>query len=379
MISITHNELAEWIRQNLRKEEDLRREFPSTARKHCPHCGVRQSADRVACSYDNTVLVPTLPSLGQPELLMKALQGANIGMKYLLKHFIDEGMLCWVFEGVDAENVEPVAIKILRHELASDKKTNERFLNEARIWQQLKHKNILSVFETGMVPELIAPPASDSALPWGTEISFDRPYIVMEYIKGANLKTVLQEYGTLSPELTTRIAMAILEGLHFAHKQEIVHRDLKPSNIFLLPDEDNTIRVKVSDFGLAQRMFRQIEWTPQTTKTGSVYGDPAYLSPEYLIEQKTSALSDLYALGCIMFECLSGKPPFAGQHEFHTMIRHVKDKPDALAKSLKIPDSLEKAIYRAIEREPRQRFHSAEDMHSHLAKLAISENSRAWS
>ncbi|HNB22519.1 MAG TPA: protein kinase, partial [Candidatus Melainabacteria bacterium] len=104
-----------------------------------------------------------------------------------------------------------------------------------------------------------------------------------------------------------------------------------------------------------------------------------YLSPEYLIEQKTSALSDLYALGCIMFECLSGKPPFAGQHEFHTMIRHVKDKPDALAKSLKIPDSLEKAIYRAIEREPRQRFHSAEDMHSHLAKLAISENSRAWS
>jgi serine/threonine-protein kinase len=121
-------------------------------------------------------------------------------------------------------------------------------------------------------------------------------------------------------------------------------------------------------------MFRQIEWTPQTTKTGSVYGDPSYLSPEYLIEQKTSALSDLYALGCIMFECLSGKPPFAGHHEFHTMIRHVKDKPDLLPKGMKIPDLLEKAIYRAIEREPKKRFDSAEHMHSHLGKIATFSN-----
>jgi len=374
MISITHKELAEWIRLDLRKEEELRRKFPSTARKHCPHCGARQAAEKIACSFDNTVLVPTLPSLGQPELLMKVLTTTNLGRRYGLKHFIAEGKLCWVFEGVDAECLEPVAIKILRHELASDKKTNERFLSEARMWQELKHKNILSVLETGMVPELIAPPASDSALPWGTEISFDRPYIVMEYIQGTNLKTVLQEYGTLDSELTTQIAMAILEGLHCAHKQEIVHRDLKPSNIFLVPEEDDTIRVKVSDFGLAQRMFRQIEWTPQTTKTGSVYGDPSYLSPEYLIEQKTSALSDLYALGCIMFECLSGKPPFAGHHEFHTMIRHVKDKPDVLPKGLKIPDLVEKAIYRAIEREPMKRFESAEHMHSHLGKIAACSN-----
>ena len=374
MISITHKELAEWIRLDLRKEEELRRKFPSAARKHCPHCGARQAAEKIACAFDNTVLVPTLPSLGQPELLMKVLTTTNLGRRYGLKHFIAEGKLCWVFEGVDAESIEPVAIKILRHELASDKKTNERFLSEARMWQELKHKNILSVFETGMVPELIAPPASDSALPWGTEISFDRPYIVMEYIQGTNLKTVLQEYGTLDSELTTQVAMAILEGLHCAHKQEIVHRDLKPSNIFLVPEEDDTIRVKVSDFGLAQRMFRQIEWTPQTTKTGSVYGDPSYLSPEYLIEQKTSALSDLYALGCIMFECLSGKPPFAGHHEFHTMLRHVKDKPDLLPKGMKIPDSLEKAIYRAIEREPKKRFDSAEHMHSHLGKIATFSN-----
>lgn len=374
MISITHKDLAEWIRQELRKEEEVRRKFPSTARKHCPHCGARQAAEKIACSYDNTVLVPTLPSLGQPELLMKVLKNTNVGRRYALKHFIAEGKLCWVFEGVDAENIEPVAIKILRHELASDKKTNERFLSEARMWQELKHKNILSVLETGMVPELIAPPASDSALPWGTEISFDRPYIVMEYIQGTNLKTVLQEYGTLDSELTTQVAMSILEGLHCAHKQEIVHRDLTPSNIFLVPEEDDTIRVKVSDFGLAQRMFRQIEWTPQTTKTGSVYGDPSYLSPEYLIEQKTSALSDLYALGCIMFECLSGKPPFAGHHEFHTMIRHVKDKPDVLPEGLKVPDSVEKAIYRAIERDPKKRFDSAEHMHSHLGKIATCSN-----
>jgi serine/threonine-protein kinase len=372
MTSFTNKVLAKWIRQDLEKEESLRREFPGGAKKVCPGCGVKQSADRVACTDDNTVLVPTLPSLGHPELLIAGLRDIDLSTRFATRHFIDEGRMCWVFEGVNVETVEPVAIKILRHELASDPKTNNRFLEEARMWQELKHENILSVLETGLIPEFIAPPASDSRLPWGTSISFDRPYIVMEYIKGANLSTIIRNYGVLDSTVTIRIAMAVLEALHLAHRQEIVHRDLKPSNIFLVPDGNGEIGVKVSDFGLAQRMFRQIEWTPQTTKTGSVYGDPSYLSPEYLIEQKTTPLSDLYALGCVMFECLSGKPPFIGQHEFHTMIRHVKDKPDALPRQIKVPDALEKAIYKAIEREPDKRFESAEHMRMHLERIGES-------
>ncbi|MBA3855630.1 MAG: hypothetical protein C0507_01855 [Cyanobacteria bacterium PR.3.49] len=369
MTSFTNKALANWILSNLQKEERLRREFPGGAKKVCPCCGVKQSADRVACTQDNTVLVPTLPSLGHPDLLIEGLRNKELSKRFATGHFIDEGRMCWVFEGVSVETVEPVAIKILRHELACDPKTNSRFLEEARMWQQLEHQNISSVLETGLIPEFIAPPASDSGLPWGTSISFDRPYIVMEYIKGANLSTIIRNFGVLESKVTMRVAMAVLEALHLAHRLEIVHRDLKPSNIFLVPDENGEIEVKVSDFGLAQRMFRQIEWTPQTTKTGSVYGDPSYLSPEYLIEQKTSPLSDLYALGCVMFECLSGKPPFVGQHEFHTMIRHVKDKPDALPRQIKVPDALEKAIYKAIEREPQKRFNSAEDMRLHLKKL----------
>lgn len=369
MTSFSNKVLAKWIKNDLEKEERLRRDFPGVPKKVCPCCGIKQSADRVACTDDNTVLVPTLPSLGQPDLLVEGLRNTELSRRFAARHFIDEGKMCWVFEGVNVETVEPVAIKILRHELACDPKTNTRFLEEARMWQQLHHKNILSVLETGLIPEFIAPPASVIPLPQGTRISFDRPYIVMEYIKGANLSTIIRNFGVLDSKATVRIAMAVLEALHLAHRLEIVHRDLKPSNIFLVPEDNGEIAVKVSDFGLAQRMFRQIEWTPQTTKTGSVYGDPSYLSPEYLIEQKTSPLSDLYALGCVMFECLSGKPPFIGQHEFHTMIRHVKDKPDALPRQIKVPDALEKTIYKAIEREPQKRFASAEHMRQHLAKL----------
>lgn len=372
MDSITHSLLATWITENLAEVERLRRDFPGSARKICPSCGSKHPVDRVTCFRDNTILAPTVAKLGQPDLLLQALRGTEFTERFALSGYIDEGQLCWVFEGLNTRRVTPVAVKVLRHELASDQKTKSRFLTEARLWQELKHSNIMAVEEIGVIPELLAPPQNDQTLSWGTDILSDRPYIVMEYIKGTNMKTVLQEYGVLSPNITIKIAMNVLKALQCAHRQEIVHRDLKPSNIFLVPLADGNIEVKVSDFGLAARMFRQIEWAPQTTKTGSVYGDPSYLSPEYLIEQKTSPRSDIYSLGCIMYECLSGKTPFAGQHEFHTMIRHVKDTPDKFSKNLRIPESLETTIYRAIEKEPANRFESAEHMYSHLEKLTDS-------
>ncbi len=352
MISIKHERLAQWIKSNLVIEGGM-------------------ATDKI-CHFDNAVLLPTMQRLSQPTVLLQALKNSDLAQRFVARSFLDQGVLCWVFEGLSVETVEPVAIKILKNELAADKKTNARFVIEAQMWQELKHRNIMSVLETGLIPELVAQTLSDRELPWATDIVHDRPYIVMEYLHGLSLKTILQEYGVLGPELTMRVAMNVLEALHCAHKQEIVHRDLKPSNIFLVPAEDSGIDVKVSDFGLAERMFRQTEWTPQTTKTGSVYGDPSYLSPEYLIEQKTSSRSDIYALGCIMYECIIGKSPFAGHHEFHTMIRHVKDKPDQFPAALKVPDLLEKAIYRAIERDPARRFDSAEHMHAHLGTLAAS-------
>jgi serine/threonine-protein kinase len=372
MITITHERLAEFIRNFLANEEKLPEQFADQTEKVCPDCGTRQPGTRKACIVEGTVLVPPMQRLGQPLVLLESLKDSQLAERFIARAYLGQGLLCSAFEGLCIETVEPVAIKVLRHELAADKKTNARFVIEAQMWQALEHRNIVSVLETGLIPELFARTKSGPQIPWGKDLAYDRPYIVMEYLNGVNLKTVLQGYGPLGSELTMRIAVNVLEALHCAHKQEIVHRDLKPSNIFLVPDEAGRIDVKVSDFGLAARMFRQTEWTPQTTKTGSVYGDPSYLSPEYLIEQKTSARSDIYALGCIMYECVSGKSPFAGQHEFHTMIRHVKDRPDALPKQLNVPDFLEKTIYRAISREPSRRFDSAEHMHAHLGTLLTS-------
>ncbi len=369
MITITHERLAEFIRNVLANEETFPEQYADQTEKVCPDCGTRQPGTRKACFVEGTVLVPPMQRLGQPLVLLEALKNSELAERFIARAYLGQGLLCSSFEGLCTETVEPIAIKVLRHELAADKKTNARFVIEAQMWQALEHRNIVSVLETGLIPELIAHTKSGPQIPWGKDLAYDRPYIVMEYLNGVNLKTVLQGYGPLGSELTMRIAVNVLEALHCAHKQEIVHRDLKPSNIFLVPDEAGRIDVKVSDFGLAARMFRHSEWTPQTTKTGSVYGDPSYLSPEYLIEQKTSARSDIYALGCIMYECVSGKSPFAGQHEFHTMIRHVKDRPDALPKQLKVPDLLEKTIYRAINKEPSGRFDSAEHMHAHLGTL----------
>ncbi|MCC7529845.1 MAG: serine/threonine protein kinase [Candidatus Melainabacteria bacterium] len=368
MITIKHESLAEFIKNYEANADKQPEQFPDQNERVCPDCGTRYPGNRTICSIEGTVLVQPMQRLGQPLVLLEALKESELAQRYVARAYLGMGLLCSGFEGLSIETVEPVAIKVLRHELADDKKTNARFVIEAQMWQALKHRNIASVLETGLIPELVARATSEQ-IPWKKDIAYDRPYIVMEHLKGINLKTVLQGYGPLGCELTMRIAVNVLEGLHCAHKQEIVHRDLKPSNIFLLPDEAGRIEVKVSDFGLAARMFRQTEWTPQTTKTGSVYGDPSYLSPEYLIEQKTSARSDIYALGCIMYECISGKSPFAGQHEFHTMIRHVKDRPDALPKHLEVPELLEKTIYRAINKEPSSRFDSAEHMHAHLGTL----------
>lgn len=369
MITITHESLAEFIKNAFVRGEKPPEQFPEQNEKVCPDCARRYPGDRSVCLSEGTVLVLPMQLLAQPQVLLDALRNSELAERFVARSYLGQGLLCNVFEGLSVETVESVAIKVLRHELADDKKTNARFVVEAQMWQALKHRNIISVIETGLIPELIARGISEWYIPWGKNFVHDRPYIVTEHLKGINLKTVLQGYGSLGPELTMRIAVNVLDALHCAHKHEIVHRDLKPSNIFLVPDEEGRIDVKVSDFGLAARMFRQTEWTPQTTKTGSVYGDPSYLSPEYLIEQKTSARSDIYALGCIMYECISGKSPFAGQHEFHTMIRHVKDMPTALPTQLKVPDKMEKAIFKAIDKDPSKRFESAKHMHEHLGSL----------
>ncbi len=369
MITITHESLAEFIKNAFVRGEKPPEQFPKQSEKVCPDCGRRYPGSHNVCRSEGTVLVLPLQLLAQPPVLLDALRNSELAERFVARGYLGQGLLCNVFEGLSVETVEPVAIKVLRHELADDKKTNARFVVEAQMWQALKHRNIISVIETGLIPELVASGVSEWYIPWEKNLVHDRPYIVTEHLKGINLKTILQGYGPLGPQLTMRIAVNVLDALHCAHKHEIVHRDLKPSNIFLVPDEEGRIDVKVSDFGLAARMFRETEWTPQTTKTGSVYGDPSYLSPEYLIEQKTSARSDIYALGCIMYECISGKSPFAGQHEFHTMIRHVKDKPTALPKHLKVPEKMEKAIFKAIDRDPSKRFDSAKHMHEHLGTL----------
>lgn len=365
---IAHKALSDWIQNSVQSNEQTRRKFPGAARKVCPSCGSKHLLDKIVCPADNTLLTPTMPHLALPDLLMKQLEQTAINNRFVLRSFIGDGALCWVFDGTQIEDVSPAAVKVLRHELAADQKTNSRFLSEARMWQQLEHKNIMRVLDTGMMPELRNPSNSES-LVWVEGFSNERPYIVMEYLHGESLKTVLEQWQ-LSPELTLRIAIEVLDALQWAHRQEIVHRDLKPSNIFLVPDGAGNIHVKVSDFGLAARLFRQTDWTPQTTKTGSVYGDPSYLSPEYLIDQKTGPHSDIYALGCIMYQCISGKSPFAGHHEFHTLIRHVHDQPEPLTADLKVPTLLQSAIFKSIEKNPLNRFSTASNMQEHLSSLA---------
>lgn len=270
----------------------------------------------------------------------------TIAGRYLLETRISQGGMATVWRARDDVLARPVAIKILHSHLSEDHEFLERFRREALAAARLSHPNIVSIYDTGTEPavEPGQPPLQ---------------YIVMEHCGGGTLADLIGPSQTAAADRVTSIGIAICDALAYAHRQDIVHRDVKPANVLVADDG----LLKVADFGIAKAAFVKGD----ITTTGSILGTVTYISPEQAAGAEPDRRSDLYGLGIVLYELLVGRPPFTGETQLATAMKHVKEPPPPL-RSIKagVPRPLETVIMKALEKDPDRRFTSAEDMRSAL-------------
>jgi serine/threonine-protein kinase len=259
--------------------------------------------------------------------------GRLIDGRYQVRSRIARGGMATVYLATDLRLERRVAIKVMHGHLADDNTFKSRFVQEARSAARLAHPNVVNVFDQGQ----------DS----------DMAYLVMEYLPGITLRDLLKDYGKLTPEQTIDIMEAVLSGLAAAHKAGIVHRDLKPENVLLADDG----RIKIGDFGLARA-------ASANTATGqALLGTIAYLSPELVTRGVADARSDIYALGIMMYEMLTGEQPFQGEQPMQIAYQHANDTvPTPSSKNPAVPPELDEIVLWATAKDPDHRPKDAREM-----------------
>jgi serine/threonine-protein kinase len=295
----------------------------------CPECGAAQ-AQAGTCANDRTPLVPQ----GE-ELLL----GTTIG-PYRVARLLGIGGMGRVYKGVHPTIGSRVAIKVLSRECSDRRDLVERFFAEAKAVNVVAHENIVNVLDLATLPD-------------------GRPYIVMEYLDGSPLASIIEHARTRGPlplGSIARLVAEVLDALAAAHAKGVIHRDLKPDNIFVSPNG----RGKVLDFGIAKL---QPELGGSATHTGSLLGTPHYMSPEQAAGKPADARADVYAMGVILFECVTLQKPFAADSLFELLRKHI-EAPPPLPRALRpdLPPELEAVILQALAKQPDQRFNSAHAM-----------------
>ncbi|WP_296180208.1 Stk1 family PASTA domain-containing Ser/Thr kinase [uncultured Mobiluncus sp.] len=272
-----------------------------------------------------------------------------IGGRYEISQLIGRGGMAEVHIGNDTRLNRIVAIKILRQDLARDPVFQARFRREAQSAANLNHPSIVAVYDTG--EETIT--ASD-----GTEVKV--PYIVMEYVEGHTVRELLTDGNPVPLEEAVEIVSGVLDALEYAHHQNLVHRDIKPGNVMIT----TTGKIKVMDFGIARALS---DSQATMTQTDAVVGTAQYLSPEQARGEQVDARSDLYSAGCLLFELLTGQPPFKGDSAVAVAFQHVSQLPP-LPSSIApdIPESLDRVVMKALAKDRDERYPDAAHMRTDL-------------
>src|SRR6267142_736287 len=282
---------------------------------------------------------------------MALTSGTKLG-PYEIQTSIGAGGMGEVYRAHDSRLDRTVAIKVLPASFSADRDRLQRIAQEARAAAALNHPNILSIFDIG---------DEDGA-----------PYVVSELLEGETLRDRLRS-GPISSRKTIDYAVQVARGLSAAHEKGIVHRDLKPENLFVTNDG----RVKILDFGIAKLVRPSgVEEgaaetaVPTETESGAILGTSGYMSPEQIRGEKVDHRSDLFALGCVLYEMLSGRRPFSGPTPADTMSAVLSQEPPPLPTLRKdIPPDLDRAVRRCLEKSAGERTHSAWDLASELERL----------
>ena len=269
-----------------------------------------------------------------------------LGGRYLLGEMIGTGGMADVYIAQDQRLSSEVAIKILRSDLAKDPSFVARFRKEARAAAGLNHPAIVAVYDSGEEPA---------------------PYIVMELVSGHTLREIVHGGERLPVSRALEIAEGILAGLEYSHERQIVHRDIKPANVMITDTGD----VKVMDFGIARAMD---DLGATLTSTWNVIGTAQYLSPEQAVGEPADLRSDIYSTGCLLFELLTGKPPFTGETPVSIAFQHASSIAPLL-RSIKpeLSEGIETVLAVALSKKPEDRYQSAQDMLNDIAKVRAGE------
>jgi eukaryotic-like serine/threonine-protein kinase len=304
--------------------------------KACPQCHLKYPSDKASCFVDGAALV----DIRDPRI------GTTIAGRYVIEEVLGEGGMATVYRARFRVSDRTVAIKIMDSELARNPVTQERFRREAKAAQRIAHPNIIEILDQGE--------AADGSL-----------YLVMELLEGQTLAHVM-EFGKVPLERALPILIQIARALARAHDLEVIHRDLKPENIYLAKMPDGSEVVKLLDFGIARSM-QDI----RLTGSGEVFGTPQYMAPERITSTEAGPAADLYALGVMSFEMLTGELPFQANDVATYFVKHMKEPPPSMRTlDPSLPEALDELILEMMAKEPADRPVDAHKVHNDLCAIA---------
>ncbi len=307
----------------------------------CQHCGLELAPGSTACPQHG----PVLGAVCHEELLLK-----EFGGRYEFISLVSSGGMGVIYKAKQLLLNKDVAIKMLHSHLASEQAI-ARFQQEAKAASTLDHPGIITVHDFGISEH-------------------GQAYMVMDYVEGKPLSAVIEDEGQLDCARAFQIFIQICNAVEHAHSKGILHRDLKPSNI-MISDTSDGIQTKLVDFGIA-KIHDQIS----LTQTGDVLGSPPYMSPEQCRGHNIDRRSDIYALGCVMYEALTGHPPFTGASLVEIIFKQINEKPLSITKSrpdLKFPSALAQIINTTLEKDPNDRYQTVEKIRTDIEKLLSSQ------
>jgi eukaryotic-like serine/threonine-protein kinase len=302
--------------------------------RKCATCGL-ETANAV-CPCNEPVMIAAQSQVGR-----------SLGC-YAINEILKQGKTGIIYKAHDQWQNRIVAIKVLRSHLVNDSHSLQRFNHEAKATGNIEHPNVITAFDFGV--------ASDTK----------HPFLVMEYLAGSNLAELIEAEGQIETSRAIDIFIQACEAMAAVHAKNVLHRNLKPGHIMVVHTQDNPDFVKVLDFGFAKML-------PATgnvlSQVGDVCGTPFYMSPEQFIGGTIDQRSDIYAMGCVMYEALTGKSPITADHILETMYKQLNEMPKPFAEirpDLKIPSKLEAVVMRALEKDPRDRYKSMAEMREDL-------------
>jgi len=312
----------------------------------CPKCNFENPDDSSFCNKCGAQLAPSEKAgPSKEETLLTPILELTIGSTFAGRYQIIEelgiGGMGKVYKVFDKEMGEKVVLKLLKPEIAADEKVIERFRNEVKLARKITHKNVCRMYDFNKEKDI--------------------PYITMEYISGEDLKSTIKRVGALNASKAIFIAKQICEGLAEAHRLVVIHRDLKPQNIMI----DKQGNSHIMDFGIARSPM-----TDGLTTSGMMVGSPYYISPEQVQAKEVNQRSDIYSLGVILYEMVTGDPPFTGEIPIAVAYKHTTEKPkNPREVNEQVPEELGRVILKCLEKDMAKRYQSVQELYQELENI----------